>query len=1063
MGLAALAIAMGGCSAEARKTRTLEHAKQLMQAGNFDNAEVEFLNVLKADGRNADAIAGLGMMYFDQGRTGRMLPYLVKGKELQPENLELRMRLGKCFLAVGRFDDARAEALYIIQRQPQMEDAPVLLAAAAIRPADVEEARQQLLALPEAAKNTVGVIVALGTLDIRQGKTQDGEAAFKRAETLDPKSGTALSAVAGLYWSKNDLPNADRSFAAAAQQSPPRSSRRLQYGQYKMKTNDLAGARRVFDEMIKQTPDYIPAYMGLVEVATLEKNYHEATTTLAKVLSRDAVHPDAMLMNARLMLAKGENAKAVTELEKIVRTYPQSAPAHHLLGNAYSVSGDTDKAMQSFRQATTIAPGFTDAIIAIAGLNIRKGDFNAAVGPLRAIIQQRPDLVPAKVLLADAYRGMGNLEEALAVYRQLGDSAPQVPETSMLIGMVLLQQNKLAEARAAFEKALQASPNYLPGNEQLVELDLRENKPQAALERINTLALRNPKAAGPQMLLAKIYLLQKDTARAEAALLKAIELEPATQPAYFLLARLYVDAGELPKALARLQSVLDKNPKDPAALMLTGVISDQQKNYPAARDAYEKMLAVSPDSVAALNNLAYLYSEQFNQLDKALELAQKARDLMPTQPHTADTLGWILYKRKQYARAAPLLQEAADKLPTAGAVQYHLGMTRYMLGEETAARTSLQTALNVEKDFIGFADARQALDMLTLDPETQPVQARPVLEKALEARPDDPLIQTRLAIAYERTNSPDKAAPLYEKALKTSPSNVKASLGLIRSYTARGELAKAIEVAKNARKFATDDAELAYTTGKLAYQDGDSTWATGLLQEASIKLSDKPEVLADLGVAAYTVGRASDAQSAFQRFLQLAPNSPRAAEARAYLELIPASTGAEPPAGVAAKAEQALKTDPNHAAALMVQARNLELKGDRTAARAAYEKALARYRDFTLAKKQLAILYTADPRDNDKAYELALKAREAFPEDAEVGKAFGISLYRKKEYPRAAAALQNAAAKRPNDAELMYYLGMSKREVKDNAAAKQALQSALNLKVNSELATEAQRALSELK
>ena len=49
-------------------------------------------------------------------------------------------------------------------------------------------------------------------------------------------------------------------------------------------------------------------------------------------------------------------------------------------------------------------------------------------------------------------------------------------------------------------------------------------------------------------------------------------------------------------------------------------------------------------TLLALNNLAVLYSDDLGQLDKAYDLAKKAREVAPNDPHIADTLGWILYK-----------------------------------------------------------------------------------------------------------------------------------------------------------------------------------------------------------------------------------------------------------------------------------------------------------------------------------------------------------------------------------------------------------------------------------
>ena len=166
------------------------------------------------------------------------------------------------------------------------------------------------------------------------------------------------------------------------------------------------------------------------------------------------------------------------------------------------------------------------------------------------------------------------------------------------------------------------------------------------------------------------------------ALQKAIELQPDSPTAYLFLAQLYAGANQKDKALADLNQLVARNPKDVGALTLLGMVQDQQKDYAAARDTYEKILVINPKFGVVLNNLAYLYAERFDQLDKARELAQRARESMPQDPSVADTLGWILSRQHEYPRALTLLQENAEKYPTEPVVQFHLGMTRYMMEKQ---------------------------------------------------------------------------------------------------------------------------------------------------------------------------------------------------------------------------------------------------------------------------------------------------------------------------------------------------------------------------------------------
>jgi uncharacterized protein HemY len=83
---------------------------------------------------------------------------------------------------------------------------------------------------------------------------------------------------------------------------------------------------------------------------------------------------------------------------------------------------------------------------------------------------------------------------------------------------------------------------------------------------------------------------------------------------------------------------------------------------------------MNPRLVVAANNLAWIYSEHGGDPEKALQLAQTAKQEAPEDPRVSDTLGWILYKRGVYQRALALLKDSASKLPDNPQVQYHLGM-----------------------------------------------------------------------------------------------------------------------------------------------------------------------------------------------------------------------------------------------------------------------------------------------------------------------------------------------------------------------------------------------------
>ena len=162
------------------------------------------------------------------------------------------------------------------------------------------------------------------------------------------------------------------------------------------------------------------------------------------------------------------------------------------------------------------------------------------------------------------------------------------------------------------------------------------------------------------------------------------------------------------------------------------------KNYTAARDAYEKLLAINGNNALALNNLAVVYSERFDQIDKALDLAKRARTNFPNNPNFADTLGWVMFRKGDYRNALPLLQEGAAKLTDNPEVQYHLAMAHYMLGDEAAATTALQKAVQLPSAFPQKEEAQQRLAILTMDSQDSTGDARTTLDAYLAATAQRP-------------------------------------------------------------------------------------------------------------------------------------------------------------------------------------------------------------------------------------------------------------------------------------------------------------------------------------
>jgi tetratricopeptide (TPR) repeat protein len=1056
-----LAFSGTGCSAKAKAARHLRQANHFFDAGELANAEIEYINVLRNDPGNSRAVGQLGKIYFEQGSMSRSAPFLLEASQSETNDLDLRSKLGLVYAAMGQLKEERDEADFILDRKPEDAEALLLLAGTAISEKEIAQARSRFQKLSQGG-DTPALETALGTLAFREHDLKTAADDFQRAQKLDPKFSAVYSALGGLYLAQNDLKQAETAFKTAAELSPVRSPRRIQYARFEMQTGGLAAGRDALEEIVKKAPDYLPAWVGLAEIALLEKNLDDCAASLNRVLARDAGNYDALLLNGQLDLTRGEIAKAVAELEKMTKTYPQASRVHYQLALAYFANNEPGKGVNSLNQALSLDPDFAEASLVLAEVEIKNGDSDSAVASLKQLIQRQPQITQASLVLADAYRIQGNFDGAQEIYRQLEKSFPQDPQIPLLAGATFVQQKNNEQARAEFNRAFEISTNTLPALQQLVNLDLMEKQYAEAIQLIQKEVGKNPDQAELRLLMARVFLAQGDKAQAETALKKVTELRPEGDTAYLLLGQLYADSKQNDQALANLKLAVEKNPKSIVGLMALGMFQNDMKNYSAAAEAYEKLLAVNPVFSPALNNLAYLYSENLNQLDRAYELAQKARELLPNEPSTEDTLGWILCKKGQYESALSLLQDSASKLPGEPEIQFHLGMANYMTGREDAARAWFRQALDSHKDFSAKDECSLCLSLLTVDPKTAGADERAILEKRMAGRPDDPVALARLGAIYQRDGETDKAIGLYETALKANPKNVKAMVVLIPLYTPKN-VQKAFDLARAAYKLSPDEPGLPHMLGRLAYQMGNYKLSFGLLQDTVQNRAGDSTALYDFALAAYSLGKVSDAATTMQNALQAALPPAQSNQAALFLDMI--SLAADPAQAAAATARVAgiLKTDSDYVPALMAMAVINEQNTNLAGAQQGYEKILSDYPDFAPAQRGLAILYAANPGKTARAYELAMKARDDFPNDSALTKALGIILFQQGDYSRAANLLKTIVAERNADAELFYYLGAAQYHLQNGVESKASLQHALTLNLSGDQAAEARQMISELK
>ena len=96
VGVLLVAIVIAGCnrSPAERKARHIQRGDQYYSQQRYREAILEYRNALRIDNANTHAIQRLGLAYYQLGELAPSFPFLLKTKELVPDDMETRLKLG---------------------------------------------------------------------------------------------------------------------------------------------------------------------------------------------------------------------------------------------------------------------------------------------------------------------------------------------------------------------------------------------------------------------------------------------------------------------------------------------------------------------------------------------------------------------------------------------------------------------------------------------------------------------------------------------------------------------------------------------------------------------------------------------------------------------------------------------------------------------------------------------------------------------------------------------------------------------------------------------------------
>ncbi len=413
----------------------------------------------------------------------------------------------------------------------------------------------------------------------------------------------------------------------------------LQAATDKHRAGDLAEARRLYAQVLSESPSHVPALFrgGLLE---LQDHRPQAALHLIEQAVRiDAREPRHHLGLGQVLQALQRWAGAAAAYERAVELDPHSPDAHFALGVARQTLRQQQAAISAYETAVRLQPHFGDALNNLGVCLQHCGRLAEAASAYRRALAENPQDARAMSNLGVVVLRLGQVDAAVELQRRAVELQPLVASYALNLGIALCDRGNFAAA----EQILRSTLDREPAN---AEVAFNLGRALHGLGRLQESA---------------------DHYR------RATELRPAYADAYNNLGNAYKELGEFPSAAAAYDAALRAQPDSVVALNNAGCLQRTLGRLDESEALLRRALQLDPHHSAVLDNLGSVLKD-LGELDASIECFRRSLEINPQAAAAHSNLVYAL--SFQCLQPEPILAEARRwnarfALPLASFIQRH--------------------------------------------------------------------------------------------------------------------------------------------------------------------------------------------------------------------------------------------------------------------------------------------------------------------------------------------------------------------------------------------------------
>jgi tetratricopeptide (TPR) repeat protein len=291
---------------------------------------------------------------------------------------------------------------------------------------------------------------------------------------------------------------------------------------------------------------------------------------------------------------------------------------------------------------------------------------------------------------------MNRYGEAQKVFHKIQDLEKNDPATNFNIALICLEQ-KLPDDAIRLFRPLLSHPRYENRARYFIGMAMEEKGDlKAAIREYQLVERHSEHFVQSRLRMAYLNFQMGDKEKARQILNELQTLAPNQEEVYLTKSYFFEEDNQWDRAIQALKAGLDKVERPAEIHFRLAVLYEKQNKRDDSIEQIKKVLELDPNNPDAQNFLGYTYAEKGVNLDEAERLIREALRAKPNSGQIIDSLGWVLYKKGQYAKAVAELERAHHIMPQDSTVAEHLGDAYFQQKRYRDALRTYRRALTME-------------------------------------------------------------------------------------------------------------------------------------------------------------------------------------------------------------------------------------------------------------------------------------------------------------------------------------------------------------------------------